>query len=178
MKLHNYQHRAIQQMTEWDKVILSVGMGLGKTAATLHYINGATWAKRLLIVAPKRVAETVWKQEAEKWGLIELSDKLKIVAGTKAKRQEIIQNNDFLIIGRDNLQDVAGMTFDILILDELTSFKNHESLRSQAVYSITARQKIGLTGTFLTNGAIDCFGQFCAVGLGNLKTKRERSRLS
>ena len=176
MKLHNYQRRAIQQMKEWDNVILSVGMGLGKTAATLHYINGATWAKRLLVVAPKRVAETVWKQEAEKWGLHELANKLKIVAGTKSKRHEIIKNNDFLIIGRDNLQDVAGMTFDILILDELTSFKNHESLRSQAVYSITARQKIGLTGTFLTNGAIDCFGQFCAVGLGNLKTKRERSQ--
>ena len=69
MKLHEYQKRAINHMARYDKVILSIGMGLGKTSATLHYIDSAKWVKRLLIVAPKRVAETVWKQEAQKWGL-------------------------------------------------------------------------------------------------------------
>ena len=73
MKLHNYQHRAIEHMKRTEKAVLSVGCGLGKTAATLHYIDSARWVQRLLIVAPKRVAETVWKQEAEKWGLTELA---------------------------------------------------------------------------------------------------------
>ena len=174
MKLHNYQQRAIDHMKRTEKAILSVGCGLGKTAATLHYINSAKWVQRLLIVAPKRVAETVWKQEAEKWGLKELANKMQIVSGSKSKRQKIIENNDFLIIGRDNLSDVKDMIFDLLVLDELSSFKNVSSNRTDFICSISAKQKIGLTGTFLTNGAMDMFGQFAALGIGNMQTKRER----
>ena len=86
MKLHNYQQRAIDFCWARQSGILSVGLGLGKTASVLHYIEKAKPAS-LLIVAPKRVAEHVWRQEAEKWGLNELSERLAIVAGTKAKRQ-------------------------------------------------------------------------------------------
>jgi len=100
---------------------------------------------------------------------------LAIVAGTKAKRQKIIQNNDYLIIGRDNLSDVAGMSFDLLVMDELTSYKNVMSKRTDFICSIKAKQRIGMTGTFLTNGAMDCFGQFVAVGIGGQMTKKERS---
>ena len=174
MKLHNYQQRAIEHMKRTEKAVLSVGCGLGKTAATLHYIDSARWVQRLLIVAPKNVAEKVWKKEAKDWGLTELLNKLQIVAGSKAKRKKIIENNDFLIIGRDNLSDVKDMKFDLLVLDELSSFKNVQSNRTDFVCSIHAKQKIGLTGTFLTNGAIDMFGQFAALGIGNMKTKRER----
>lgn len=173
MKLHNYQQRIISFCENNDKVILSVGLGLGKTASVLHYIEKAK-PKSVLIVAPKRVAETVWKQEAEKWNLQHLSERLVIVAGSKSKRQNLIQTSDYLIIGRDNLQDVAGRTFDLLIMDELTSFKNHASNRTDAICSIKANKRIGLTGTFLTNGAIDCYGQFCAVGLSEPMTKKER----
>ena len=175
MKLHNYQQRAIDFCWARQSVILSVGMGLGKTAAILHYIDKVRPAS-LLIVAPKRVCEHVWRQEAEKWGLNELSERLAIVAGGKAKRQKIIQNNNFLIIGRDNLADVAGMSFDLLVMDELTSYKNPMSKRTDFICSIKAKQRIGMTGTFLTNGAMDCFGQFVAVGIGGEMTKKERER--
>ena len=174
MKLHNYQQRAIDFCMARQSVILSVGLGLGKTASVLHYIDKVRPAS-LLIVAPKRVAEHVWRQEAEKWGLNELSERLAIVAGGKSKRQKIIQNNDFLIIGRDNLADVAGMSFDLLVMDELTSYKNPMSNRTDFICSIKAKQRIGLTGTFLTNGAMDCFGQFVAVGIGGQMTKKERA---
>ena len=173
MKLHEYQNRMIEFCKATDKAILSVGLGLGKTASVLHYIEKAK-PKSVLIVAPKRVAETVWKQEAEKWNLQHLSERLVIVAGSKAKRQNLIQSSDYLIIGRDNLQDVAGRAFDLLVMDELTSFKNHASNRTDAICSIKANKRIGLTGTFLTNGAIDCYGQLCAVGLGGQMTKKER----
>lgn len=173
MKLHNYQERIIDFCSSQTSAILSVGLGLGKTAAVLHYIDRHR-PKRLLIVAPKRVAETVWKQEATKWGLSYLADKLQIVAGSKGKREKIIRENNYIVIGRDNLDDVAGLEFDLLILDELTSFKNHSSNRSNACYSIKAAKRIGLTGTFLTNGAIDCYGQFLAVGLGGVMTRKER----
>lgn len=175
MKLHNYQQRAIDFCMARKSVILSVGLGLGKTASVLHYIDKAR-PSSLLIVCPKRVAEHVWRQEAEKWGLDELAERLAIVAGGKAKRQKIIQNNDFLIIGRDNLADVAGMSFDLLVMDELTSYKNPMSNRTDFICSIKAKQRIGLTGTFLTNGAMDCFGQFVAVGIGGEMSKKERER--
>ena len=173
MKLHNYQNRAIDFMKEQEQAIMSVGMGLGKTAAVLHYIND-TRPRSLLIVAPKRVAETVWKQEAAKWGMVDLHNELTIIAGAKARRAKLIRENHYLVIGRDNLADVEGMDFDLLVIDELTSFKNPTSKRTDAICSITARQKIGLTGTFLTNGAIDCYGQFCALGIGGRMSKRER----
>lgn len=173
MKLHNYQQRAIEFCRKTDKAILAVGMGLGKSAAILHYIDESKPAS-LLIVAPKRVCETVWKQEAEKWGLTEIANRLTIVAGTKAKRHKLIQSSDYLIIGRDNLADVEGMRFSLLVMDELTSFKNPQSKRTYFICSIVAEQRIGMTGTFLTNGAMDCFGQFAAMEIGGRMTKKER----
>lgn len=173
MKLHNYQRRAIEFCRKTDKAILSVGCGLGKTASILHYIDEVKPAS-VLIVAPKRVCEQVWKQEAEKWGLTEIANRLTIVAGTKAKRRQLIQSSAYLIIGRDNLADVEGMRFSLLVMDELTSFKNPQSKRTDFVCSIVADQRIGMTGTFLTNGAMDCFGQFAAMEIGGRMTKKER----
>lgn len=173
MKLHNYQQRALDFCKTKNSAILAIGMGLGKTASMLHYIN-ETKPKSLLIVAPKRVAETVWKQEAKKWNLTELSEKLVIVVGTKEKRRKLIQSSDYIVIGRDNLKDVKNMEVDLLIIDELTSFKNPASNRTDFICSIKANKRIGLTGTFLTNGAIDCFGQFVAIGIGKHMTKRDR----
>lgn len=178
MQLHNYQQRIVDFCYSTDSVILSVGMGLGKTAAILHFIE-QTKPASILIVAPKRVAETVWCQEAEKWGLAWSASHLKIVAGDKRRRTKVISESRHLVIGRDNLADVEGMRFDLLVIDELTSFKNHTSKRSQSCYSIQADKRIGLTGTFLTKGAIDIFGQFVAVGIGgtNKLTKKEINSL-
>lgn len=173
MKLHKYQERIVDFCDKHPSCILSVGMGLGKTAAVLHYIDRVK-PTSVLIVAPKRVAETVWKQEAAKWGLSTIADKMAIVTGTKAKRMEIIRSNSYIIIGRDNLDDVRDRMFQLVILDELTSFKNTESKRADAICSINSKKIIGLTGTFLTNGAIDCFGQFMAVGFGGRMTKKQR----
>lgn len=172
MKLKNYQLKIIDFCRNHHHVILSVGMGLGKTAATLHYLNDAK-PVTCIIVAPKRVAETVWLQEAEKWGLTEIASKMVIVAGSPHKRAKMLMDTEkpYKIISRDNLKDVQGYSCDILIFDELTSFKNHDSNRSIYCRSIKAVQKIGLTGTFLANGAIDIFGQAAAVGLYSVQQK-------
>lgn len=174
MKLYNYQQRTLEFCQGKPSVILSIEMGLGKTAAIIHYLQ-QTNPKKVLIVAPKRVAETVWKQEADKWKMQDVYNRLHIAAGSKAQRKKIIEQSGWLIIGRDNLSDVEGMRFDTLVIDELSSFKNFESKRSQIIYSIVATQRIGLTGTIISKGAIDLFGQFVAVGFGGLvgRSKKE-----
>ena len=150
--------------------ILSVGMGLGKTAAVLHYIDRLRPAS-CLIVAPKRVAETVWKQEAEKWGLWSIAESMVIVKGTPAQRGKAWDDtmHPYKVVGRDNLADLDDYKddFDIVIFDELTSFKSVSSKRTRRAAAIgrAAKRAVGLTGTFLANGAIDIFGQVAAVGL-------------
>jgi SNF2 family DNA or RNA helicase len=166
MRLHEYQNRIVAFLHQTPKAILSVDMGLGKTAATLTYVAQAR-PKDLLIIAPKRVAESVWLQEAEKWGYDDVASKMVIVKGTPKQRAKALADHEhpYKIISRDNLKDVYGWRTDLLIIDELTSFKSVQSKRTQAAMSIRAARKIGLTGTFLANGAIDIYGQCAAVDL-------------
>ena len=171
MKLHEYQERIVQHIAENERCILSVDMGLGKTAACLSYIERYK-PESVLIVAPKRVAETTWLQEAQKWQFV-AADKMVICAGTKAKRLKALIDNSkpYKIISRDNLEDATvgynGRYWDLLIIDELTTFKNVQAARTRAILKILARRRVGLTGTFLANGAIDIYGQVAAVGLTN-----------
>lgn len=166
MILHEYQRRAATFMAEHAHCILSVDMGLGKTASVLSYINELRPAS-LLIVAPKRVAETVWLQEAVKWGWREVADRMVIVSGTPKNREKMWEDSTkpYKIVGREYVKEAQGKHYDVLVIDELTSFKNIESQRTKAVCAMDADRKIGLTGTFLANGAIDIYGQCAAVGL-------------
>lgn len=174
MKLHNYQKRAVEFMDKHPNCILSVGMGLGKTAAVLSYLDLAR-PKSCLIVAPKRVAETVWKQEAEKWGLDAVAVKMVIVSGTRQQRATAWDDDTrpYKIVGRDNLGDLFDKSgkqercFDMVVLDELTSFKTISSKRTKRAFVLSknAGRVVGLTGTFLANGAIDIFAQCAVVGL-------------
>lgn len=169
MDLHEYQKRACNFLAVHPSSILAVDMGLGKTATVLHFLD---WLRlsgkpyRTLIIAPKRVAETAWKQEAERWSL-SIADDMVIVSGSPRQRAEALTDDahPVKVIGRDNFKDYACRDCDVLVLDELTSFKSVKSARYKAVASITAPRRIGLTGTFLANGAIDIYGQATAVGL-------------
>lgn len=174
-KLHQYQERLIDFLIAHDKAIISVDMGLGKTASVLHYLERRRPAS-VLIVAPKRVAETVWLQEANKWDLAHCSSNMVICSGTAAKRRQALSDvsKPYKIMGRDNIKDVEGMRFDVLVLDELTSFKTVDCSRSRSVRSIAAPVRIGLTGTFIANGAIDIFGQAAALGLFKATDKVSR----
>ena len=166
MELHEYQQRAAQFIATHANCILSVDMGLGKTAAVWSYIRYAQPAS-VCIVAPKRVAENTWKQEAEKWGWSDIADRCAIVSGTPKNRKAALQDESkpYKIVSRECVKEVQDWSFDLLVIDELTSFKNPESKRTRSVCSIHAGRKVGLTGTFLANGAIDIYGQCAAVGI-------------
>lgn len=182
MKLHEYQQRAVGFMVQHPRCVLSVGMGLGKTAAVLHYLDQLRPAS-CVIIAPKRVAETVWKQEAEKWGLWSVAESMVIVKGTPAQRRKAWDDklHPYKVVGRDNLADLFDSNdcefptgdFDLVVLDELTSFKSIDTKRTRRVFALArnAKRCVGLTGTFLANGAIDIFAQCASVGLAdNLKS--------
>lgn len=169
--LHKYQQRTANFIALHPRSIISVDMGLGKTASVLAWMDWFdrryNYALTGLIVAPKRVAENNWQQEAFKWGLDALARKMVVVKGTPKKRQAALMDDahPIKVLSRDNLKDVQGRSFDFLVLDELTSFKNVDAARTKAVLSVKAPVRIGLTGTFLANGAIDIYGQAAAVGL-------------
>lgn len=169
--LHEYQKRTANFIARHPHCIISVDMGLGKTAAVLAWLDWfarrRAYDVRVLIIAPKRVAENNWRQEAQKWGLEELHSRMTICAGTAKKRANSWADDahPIKVISRDNFKTYAGAAVDVLIVDELTTYKSVASKRSEAVCGISAQIKIGLTGTFLANGAIDIYGQAAAVGL-------------
>lgn len=166
MTLHEYQIRCADFIAAHPNCILSVDMGLGKTAAVLEYIRRAA-PESVLIVAPKRVAENNWHTEAQKWGLVQIYQKMIVCAGTPKKRALALKDavHPYKIISRDNIKECEGLYFDLLVIDELTSFKSIDAARTKSVMKIKAARKVGLTGTFLANGAIDIYGQASAVGL-------------
>ena len=174
--LHEYQKRLANFIAKHPRSIISVDMGLGKTAAVLAWLDWFVNCRlrrreecpRVIIIAPKRVAENNWLQEAEKWSLVELYTRTTICCGT-AKKRGLSWSDDtkpIKICSRDNYKDFGDKKAEVLIIDELTSFKSPDAARSKAVQSIDAPIKVGLTGTFLANGAIDIYGQAAAVGLG------------
>lgn len=166
MQLHEYQKKIVNFLQAHQKAVVSVDMGLGKTISVLTYLQ-QTKPATALIIAPKRVAETVWLQEAQKWNLT-IANLFTICKGTKIQRNKAFADHSkpYKIISRENIKDIPqNITWGVLILDELTSYKNIKSKRTEAVIQIKAHQYIGLTGTFLANGAIDIFGQLAACHL-------------
>lgn len=173
--LRPYQRRIAHFLTAHPHACLSVGMGLGKTAAVLAFLDYTLRLyphARILIVAPKRVAETVWLQEAEKWELWNLRSCMCLVAGTKKRKEEIAASSyrmQVKVVSRDNISLFADQHFDILVIDELTSFKSWKAARSKAVRSIEADRKIGLTGTFAPNGLMDIYPQMACLDMAGKK---------
>lgn len=171
LQLREYQKRIARFLPDHPHACLSVGMGLGKTAAVLTFLEYTLRlypAAKILIVAPKRVAETVWLQEAEKWNMWGLRANMMLVAGTKAQKERYASPDykcPVKIVSRDNVALFKDAAFDILIIDELTSFKSWKAQRTKAVMSIKADRKIGMTGTFAPNGLLDIYPQLACLDM-------------
>ena len=168
MELRSYQKRIANWLCRHPHACLSVGMGLGKTAAVLHWMDYTLRLYPLtsfLIVAPKRVVETVWMQEAEKWELWSLRANMELIT---AKNKEAANGSaPVKLVSRDNVGLFKNREFDILVIDELTSFKNMKSQRTKAVLSIKAARRVGLTGTFAPNGLLDVYAQLAALNIAS-----------
>lgn len=152
-------------------------MGLGKTSITLTALNDLLFdyfdAHRILVVAPLRVARNTWSDEIEKWD--HLKDlRFSIAVGTESERLEALkQKADIYIINRENLQwliEKSGVPFDfdMVVIDELSSFKNHQAKRFKSLMKVRpkVRRIVGLTGTPSSNGLMDLFAEFKILDMG------------
>nr|DAX95418.1 MAG TPA: Helicase of the snf2 rad54 family [Caudoviricetes sp.] len=167
---HEYQRYCIEKILEIDKLALMLDMGLGKTSITLTALNDLIYNRfqvgKVLVIAPKKVAESSWTSEAEKWR--HLKDlKFSMVMGNKNHRLKALYTKaDIYITNRDNVVWLVDYykhdwPFDTVVLDESSSFKNHQSKRFKALKAINSKitRMIQLTGTPSPNGLIDLWAQ-------------------
>ena len=164
--LRDYQIAAVNHIHQHPRSGLFLDMGLGKTAATLASLRPEDLP--VLVVAPKRVAESVWPEERDLWRP-DLS--LALAAGSPQKRAEALEQDvDITVIGRDNIKDAVphAQRYQTLVLDELSGFKTHNAARSRAALKISkvVPRVIGLTGTPAANGLLDLWHQLKIIDGG------------
>jgi SNF2 family DNA or RNA helicase len=176
--LHQYQKSAINHIIDNDHCGLFLDMGLGKTVSTLTAVNKLMFEEldieSILIVAPKRVAENVWTSELEKWGHLSHLNIVKIVGNEKKRKEALRQKADIHIISRDNIVWLCGqfggsmLPFDMLIIDESSSFKSPKSNRFKALKLVqpSFKRVVLLTGTPAPNGLIDIWSQIYLLDRG------------
>lgn len=172
---HDYQKYAVEYIKSHPVTALFLDMGLGKTVTTLTAIRDLMYdtfeVRRVLVVAPLRVARDTWPEEIRKW------DHLKdltcsVVVGTVAERRRALQKEaDIYIVNRENLAWLyqnSRLDFDMVVLDELSSFKNAKSKRFKAMKAMRPDVKriVGLTGTPSGNGLMDLWAEFRLLDMG------------
>lgn len=176
--LHNYQLRSIQHIKDNTHCGLFLDMGLGKTATTLTAIYDLMYTElaitKVLVIAPKRVTESVWNKEVKLWSHLK-NLRVQVVSGTEKQRVAALREEaDVYTLGRDNVAWFVGyfqglrIPFDCLVIDESSSFKNHDSQRFKALKSIQAQfeRVIALTGTPAPNSLLDLWPQIWLLDRG------------
>lgn len=165
-----YQQYCAARIVADAVVGLFLDMGLGKTVITLDAINTLRydrWAvQRVLIIAPKKVAEGTWTKEAQKWEHLRHL-RISAVLGSQQKRLRALATPaDIYVINRDNVAWLVDYfknvwPFDMVVLDESSSFKNSQSKRFKALKLVRSRinRLVELTGTPASNGLIDLWAQ-------------------
>lgn len=175
--LHNYQKATVDFIIEHRFCGVFLDLGLGKTISTLTAINELMYdyceISSVLVIAPKRVAETVWAEEAAKW---EHTRHLVIskVMGSENKRLDALKRPaDIYVVSRDNVAWLCNvfasrLPFDMVVIDELSSFKSHQSQRFKSLRMTRPFMKrvVGLTGTPAPNSLIDLWPQMYLIDRG------------
>lgn len=173
---HSYQKHAISFMLSHPVTAAILDMGLGKTVCTLtaidSLINDSFEVKRVLVVAPLRVARQTWPEEIRKWDHLK-NLTFSVAVGTPAERIVALKADvDIVIINRENLgwlleQDRKLLNFDMAVLDELSSFKAN-SQRTKAFLKLrpTLKRVIGLTGTPSPNSLMELHYEFRCLDMG------------
>ena len=174
---HSYQKYAIDFIENNPVAAVFLDMGLGKTSITLTALNNLLFdsfeVHRILVIAPLRVARTTWSDEIEKWEHLH-NLTYAIAVGTEKERVAAVREKaDITLINRENLQWLVEKSsepfdYDTVVIDELSSFKNHQAKRFKALMKVRPKVKriVGLTGTPSSNGLMDLFAEFRILDMG------------
>ncbi|HEL2040780.1 TPA: DEAD/DEAH box helicase [Streptococcus suis] len=177
LTLHNYQVVAKDFIIGHPYAAVILDMGMGKTATTLSAVNELMFDRfevtKVLVVAPLRVANTVWSDEIEQWSELRHLRYSKIVGTPKQRKVALQKDADIYIVNRENLpwlveQCSPYFKWDMVVIDELSSFKSWQSKRFKAFMAMRPYMKriVGLTGTPSSNGLMDLFAEFKVIDGG------------
>ncbi len=174
---HEYQQYVINYLLEKPVAAIFLDCGLGKTVITLSAIFDLTLdsfqIRKVLVIAPLRVAKNTWPDEIEKWehlrGLT-----YSVVIGTEDERKAALREKaQVYLINRENvswlIQD-SGLPFDfdMVVIDELSSFKSHQAKRFKSLLKVRpgVQRMVGLTGTPAANSLLDLWAEFRLLDMG------------
>lgn len=175
--LHDYQVRGVNHIIDNEYCALFLDMGLGKTVTTLTAIKELLdncIISNALVIAPKKVTQVTWSDEIKNWEHLQ-GLTISVIDGTaKQRREAMAAKADIYAVSRDNIVwlvlECGGvkLPYDMVVIDELSSFKNHASKRFRAMRKVRKfiPRVVGLTGTPAPNGLIDLFAQMYLVDEG------------
>ncbi|MGQ7328301.1 SNF2-related protein [Streptococcus suis] len=177
LTLHNYQVVAKDFIIGHPYAAVILDMGMGKTATTLSAVNELMFDRfevtKVLVIAPLRVANSVWSDEIEQWSELRNLRYSKIVGTPKQRKVALQKDADIYIVNRENLpwlveQCSPYFKWDMVVIDELSSFKSWLSKRFKAFMAMRPYMKrvVGLTGTPSSNGLMDLFAEFKVIDGG------------
>lgn len=177
-KLHTYQERGVEHVLNNPKAGLFFGMGMGKTVTTLTAIDALMYGElevlRVLVVATKMIAETVWSDEVGEWPHLSHLRLSRIIGDQKQRDAACAVDADIYIVSRDNLVWLTLnhpkflARLDMLVIDELSSFKNPKAQRFKALRKRSRQFKrvVGLTGTPASNSYLDLWAEVYLLDAG------------
>ena len=174
---HEYQKYAVEYIETHPAAAIFLDCGLGKTSITLTAIADLLFdsfeVHKVLVIAPLRVARDTWTSEADKWDHLQ-NLICSVAVGTEVQRRAALMRcADIYIINRENVQwliDESGVPFDfdMVVIDELSSFKNHQTKRFKSLLKVRPKVNriVGLTGTPASNGLMDLWAEFRILDMG------------
>ena len=174
---HEYQTYTVNFILTHPVAAVFLDCGLGKTAITLtaieELIHDRFEVRNVLVVAPLRVARDTWPSEIEKWDHLKGLTFTVAVGSEKERLAALKKPADIHIINRENIPwliEKSGLPFDydMIVLDELSSFKNHQAKRFRALMKVRpkASRIVGLTGTPSSNGLMDLWAEYRILDFG------------
>ena len=174
---HHYQEYCMQRILDTPKLGLFLDMGLGKTVITLSAIKELKYGRlsvmKVLVIAPKKVAESTWTKEAGKWEHTKLLRISKVLGSREKRIKALTTPADVYVINRENVVWLCDYyrndwPFDMVVVDESSSFKSHKAKCFKALSTVTPRVSriVELTGTPSPNGIEDLWSQIFLLDQG------------
>lgn len=176
-KPHSYQEYAIRYIETHPISALLIDMGFGKTSITLTAISNMLFDSfevcKVLVIAPLRVAKNTWTDEIKKWEHLNSLSYSLIIGNESERLSALSKKADIYIVNRENIDWLVNKSgykfdFDMVVIDELSSFKNHQSKRFKSLMKVRpiVKRIVGLTGTPSSNGLMDLFAEFKILDMG------------